>query len=130
DGDAIAGAQPGDRPSLRRLGRDMADHEAVCRAGEAPVGDERDAVAQAPALDRGGDGEHLAHAGAADRPLATDDDDIARDDFTRGDGGEAGFLAVIDPGRPLEAQPRLAGELHDAALGRDIAIEHAIAAAR
>ena len=40
-----------DRAAARRLGRDVADHEAVSGAGEAPVGEQRDLLAQARAVD-------------------------------------------------------------------------------
>ena len=49
-------------PPRARLGRDVADHQAVRRAGEAAVGDQRDLVAEALADERGGDVQHLAHA--------------------------------------------------------------------
>ena len=42
----------GNRPAVRRLRRDVADHEAVGRAREAPVGEERHRVAEARADDR------------------------------------------------------------------------------
>ena len=41
-----------DRAAARRLGRDVADHEAVRRAGEAPVGDQRDVLAEPCADER------------------------------------------------------------------------------
>src|SRR5438093_48679 len=66
------------RPADRRLGRDVADHEAVRGAGEAAVGHQRDAPAEPGALDRARDVEHLAHAGAALRPLVADHDEVAR----------------------------------------------------
>ena len=66
-----------DRPAERRLRRDVADHEAVRGAGEASVGHERDVVAEAAADERRGDRQHLAHARAAARPFAADDDDVA-----------------------------------------------------
>ena len=49
---SVAVAHDGDRPAARRLGRDVADHQAAGRAGEAPVGDERDGVAEPGADDR------------------------------------------------------------------------------
>ena len=64
-------------PPLRRLGRDVADHQAAGRAGEAAVGDHRDALAEALADDRRRHLEHLAHAGAAGRALVADHDDVA-----------------------------------------------------
>ena len=108
----------------------MAYHEAVGRARKTPVRHQRDAVAEPPALDRRRHAEHLPHPRPADRAFAADHDDVAILDLAGAHCGEAGLLAVIDLGRPFEAQPRLAGELHHAAFGREIAVEHAIAAAR
>ena len=65
-----------DRASLCRLGGDVADHQAAGGAGEAPVGDHRDALAQALADDRRGDLEHLAHARAARWTLVADHHDV------------------------------------------------------
>ena len=64
-----------------RLGGDVADHQAAGRAGEAAVGDQRDALAEALADDRRRHLEHLPHAGAAGRALVADDDDVARVDL-------------------------------------------------
>ena len=66
-----------DRAADRRLRADMADAEAARRAGEAAVGDERDLVAHALAVERRRGGEHLAHAGAAARALVADDEHLA-----------------------------------------------------
>src|SRR3546814_5428738 len=52
----------------------MTDAEAARGTREAAVGDERHRLAQALAVDGGGRGQHLAHAGAALRPLVADDD--------------------------------------------------------
>ena len=46
--DDVAVADRGDGAAARRLRRDVADHEAVGRAGEAAVGDQRD-VRRGPA---------------------------------------------------------------------------------
>ena len=46
DRDPIAVAQQPDGPAHGRLRGNMSDDEAVAAAGEAPVGDERDLVAQ------------------------------------------------------------------------------------
>ena len=54
----------GDRAAAGRLGRDVADHQAVRRAREAAVGDQRDLVAEPLADERRGDVQHLAHARA------------------------------------------------------------------
>ena len=77
DRDLVAVVHGGDRAAARGLGRDVAGHEAVRGAGEAPVGEQRDVLAQAGAVERRGDGEHLAHARAADGALVADDDDVA-----------------------------------------------------
>jgi hypothetical protein len=45
----------------------VAHHQAVRRAREAAVGDQRHLVAEPLADERGGDVQHLAHAGAASR---------------------------------------------------------------
>ena len=52
DRDRVAVAHDGERAAARRLGRDVADHQPARRAGEAPVGDERDALAEPGADDR------------------------------------------------------------------------------
>ena len=101
----------------------MADHQAVGRAREAAVGDQRDLVAEPLADERGRDVEHLAHARAAGRALVADDDDVARLDRARLDGREAGLLRVEDARRAAVEQPLVAGELDDAALGREVAAE-------
>ena len=66
-----------DRPAERRLRPDMADAEAARAAGEAAVGDQRDLLADALAVERRGGRQHLAHAGAAARALVADDEDLA-----------------------------------------------------
>ena len=58
----------------------MADHEAVGRAREAAVGDERAPRAEAAADERRAGTEHLGHARRALGPLVADHDDDARDD--------------------------------------------------
>jgi len=77
----------------------VADHEPVRRAGEAPVGDERDGVAKPFADERSGDVEHLPHPGAAGRAFVADDDDVTGDDRVRGDRREALLLRVEHPRR-------------------------------
>ena len=101
----------------------MADHEPVRRAGEAAVGDQRDRVAEPLADERRGHVEHLAHAGAAGRALVADHDDVAGLDRARLDGGEAVLLGVEDARRAAVEQPLVAGELDDAALGRELAAQ-------
>ena len=88
-----------DRAAVDRLGRDVADAEAVGAAGEPAVGDERGVAAAAGALHRAGDGEHLAHARAALRALVADDDDVAGLDLAGEDRLHRRRLAVEHPGR-------------------------------
>ena len=97
--DRVAVAHRGDRAAAGRLGRDVADHQAVRRAREAAVGDQRDLVAEALADERGGDVQHLAHAGAAGRALVADHDHVAGLDRARLDRREAVLLGVEDARR-------------------------------
>ena len=79
DRDLVAVADRGDRAAARRLGRDVAGHEAVGGAGEAAVGEQRDAARRGPApMIAAVTREHLAHARAAGRALVADHDDVAR----------------------------------------------------
>src|SRR5215469_14813810 len=103
EADDVAVLQQADRAAHRRLRPDMADAEAAGGTGEAAVGDERHLVAQALAVDRRRGRQHLAHAGAAARPLVADDDDIALLVLVIAHRLEGVLLAV-------EAE-RLAGEL-------------------
>ncbi len=89
DGDLIALPDRRDRAALGRLGGDVADHQAAGGAGEAAVGDHRDALTQALADDRRGDLKHLAHAGAADGALVADHDDVTGIDLLILDRAEA-----------------------------------------
>jgi len=63
--------QPGLR--LVRLPADVADHEAVRRAGEASVGDECNGIAEPFADERSGDVEHLAFRGRLQAFIADND---------------------------------------------------------
>ena len=117
-------------PPRRGLGRDVPDHEPVRRAGEAPVGDQRDRVGEPLADDRAGDVEHLAHPRPAERALVADHDHVARGDRAGLDRREALLLRVEDACRAAVHRPVVPGELHRAALGREVAVEHRDAAAR
>src|SRR3954471_9556281 len=78
DADAITILYQRDRPACGRLGRDIADHHAARRAGEAAVGKERHLLAHSLAVDQRRDAEHLAHARTALRAFVADDEDLAR----------------------------------------------------
>ena len=57
-----------DRTAVHGLGRDVAGHEPARGAAEAPVGQQRDLVAEPLAHERRRDAEHLAHARSAAGP--------------------------------------------------------------
>src|SRR4029079_9767481 len=65
----------------------------------------------------------LAHAGAAARALVADDDVVAGLDRAGGGRGHRVLLALEDAGRALVVDALVAGQLHDGALGREVAAE-------
>src|SRR4051812_38624352 len=77
DVDDVAIADEGNRAADRRLRSDMADAEATRCAREASIGDQSELVAHALTVQRRRGRQHLAHAGAAARPLVADDEDLA-----------------------------------------------------
>src|SRR5947208_11047471 len=108
----------------------MANAEPVRGAREAPIGDQGDLFAHALADQRAGRRQHLAHAGAALRPLVADDDDVALLVGAFADRLERVLLAVETARRPGELQPFHAGNLYDSPLRREVALEHHHAAGR
>ena len=92
-------------PPRAASGDDVADHQPARRAGEAPVGDERDRLAEAGADDRRGDAEHLAHARAAGGALVADDEHVAGLRGARAHRVGARLLAVEDARRAGMAPP-------------------------
>ena len=80
-------------PPTAASGPDMADAEAARGAREAAVGDQRDLLADALAVERRRGRQHLAHAGAALGALVADDDDVA-------------FLVLRRPRPPRTRPPR------------------------
>ena len=80
-------------------------------------------LAEALPHERRGDREHLAHARAADRALVADDDDVARLDLAGGDRLHRVLLALEHARGALVVAALVARELHDAALGRDVAAQ-------
>src|ERR1043166_6720334 len=123
DLDDVAVAQEPDRPADCRLRPDMADAEAARRAGEAPVGDERDLAVGALAVERGGRGKHLAHPGTAARPLVPDHQHVAFAVLACRDRREARLFAVEAARRAGELQVFHPGDLHDRALRREVALQ-------
>ena len=84
DGDRVALGDERDRAARRRLGGHVADRRALRGAGEAPVGDERDARARAPCPLIAEVGVSISRMpGPALGTLVADDDDVAGDDARR-----------------------------------------------
>src|SRR5258708_6644630 len=77
DRDDVAIVEQRDRSTDRSLRPDMADAKAARCAREAAIGDQRDLAAGALPGQRRRGREHLAHAGAAARPLVADDEHVA-----------------------------------------------------
>src|SRR6516225_9667654 len=121
EADDVAIPDQADRPAHRRLRPDMADAEAAGGAGEATVGDEGDLVAHALAVDRRRGRQHLAHAGAAARAFVADDQHLAFLVVVIAHRREGVFLGIEAAGGAAEGQAVHAGDLHDRALGRQIA---------
>src|SRR5499427_8235485 len=119
----VAALHGGDGSALRRLGHDVRHHETVARPGEAPVGHEGYGIAQARALERAGDVEHLAHARPALRSLVADDDDVVGLDLAFLDGLESAFLALEHARGAAMLGLALAGELDHAAAGGEVAAQ-------
>ena len=116
-------------PPCAGLRRDVADHQPVRGAREAAVGDQRDLVGEPLADERAGHVQHLAHAGPAGRALVADHDHVAGLDRPRLDRREAVLLGVEDARRAAVEEPLVAGELDDAAVGRERAAQDRDAAA-
>ena len=113
-----------DRPAADRLGRDVRGHEAVRGAGEAPVGDQRDALPQPLALTIAAVTASISRmpgppAGPSLRITTTS----PALDLVREHGRHRGLLAVEHARRADVAAALVAGELDDAAVGRDVAAQ-------
>ena len=99
EGDGVAFVDGGDGASELGFGGYVAGHEAAGGSGEAAVGEEGYGFGEfGDAFDGGGDGEHLAHAGASARAFVADDEDVGGVDLAGFDGGEAVVFAVEDAG--------------------------------
>ena len=101
----------------------MAHHHAVGAAREAAIGDQGHLVAEAFADDRGGGGEHLAHARSANRALIADHHHIPFADLFGEDRGEGLLLALEHPGRAGEHRRFHTTDLRHAALAGEVALE-------
>ena len=106
-------------PPSTASGRDVPDAQPGGRPGEPAVGEQQHVLAQPGALDRAGDGQHLAHARAAARALVADHHDVAGLQRAVGHRGHRALLAVEHPGGALEPRRVEAGALdHRARPGR------------
>ena len=94
DPDAVAFAHQRQRATDEGFLRDVADAHATRRSGKTPVGDEGDLLAHSLSVDQRGDAEHLAHAGAADRALVADHENVAGGVFAIAHGIDAVLLVL------------------------------------
>ena len=125
EGDGVAFADGGDRASELSFGSDVAGHQAARGAGETSVGEQRDRIRElGNALDGSGDGEHLAHSRASARAFVANDENIVRVDLSALDGGVQVVLAVEDARGAGVVEALVTGDLDDAAVGREIALEN------
>ena len=121
--DHVALADAAIGPPCGRLGRDVAGHEAVGRAREPAVGEQRHVLAQALAHDRRGHVQHLAHAGPALRALVADHDHVAGLDRAAFDRRERVLLAVEHARRARGAECACGPRPSHAALRREVALQ-------
>src|SRR5947207_8424463 len=122
DLDDVAVAQQGDRTPDGGFRADMADAEAPRGAGKTAVGDQCDLAAHSLAGERGRGRQHFTHARPAARALVADDQHLAFPVFLARDRGKARFLAVEAARRTGKLQVGHAGDLHNRALGREVAL--------
>ena len=108
----------------------MANAEAVRRAREAAVGQQRHLLADTLAVERRRRRQHLAHARSAARPLIADDDHVALFVSALFDRFEGVLLAVEAQRRTAEAQRVHAGDFDDRTLRSEVALEDGEAAGR
>src|SRR5580658_4516961 len=99
----------------------MSHNEAVAAAGEAPVCNKCDFIAQAAAGDGARGREHLAHARTAARAFVADDDDVARAHPAAEDRLRGAFLTLEDARTTFEALAFFARQLRHRPLGGEIA---------
>ena len=94
-----------------------------CGAGEAPVGHQRDVIAEATSLYRRRHGQHFAHPRTALRPLVANDHHVTFPNIAGQHGLEARFLAVEYPCRSAEGAVGGPARLGDRAVGGDVAAQ-------
>src|SRR5713101_7526247 len=102
----------------------MPAHQSVRAAGEAAVGDKPNRITQTRSYNRRGRREHLAHSGPALWPLVSNHQYIALFYLAGKDSIESVFLSIEDARRARDLRVLDAGNLGDASLGREIALEN------
>src|SRR5258708_11717761 len=102
----------------------MPAHQSVGAAGEAAVGDKPNRITQTRSYNRRGRREHLAHSGPALRPFVSNHQYIAVLYLAGEDRIESVFLAIEDARRARDLRVLDPGNLGDASLGREIALEN------
>ena len=123
EGDRVAVLDQCDRTALGRLGRDVPHTQAGGPTREPAVGDQHDVLAQSGALDRGGDGQHLAHAGASLGSLVTDHHDVAGHDRAVLQCVHRRPLAIEDPSRAAPHRVVEPSALHHRPLGSERTVQ-------
>src|SRR4029077_16997297 len=98
DGYHVAILHQPDGPADCCFGPDMADAEAAGGTREAAIGNERNLVAHALAIDGRGRRQHLAHSGPAARSLVADHQHLAGLVLALAHGTEGILLAVAAMG--------------------------------
>src|SRR5690606_7669271 len=130
DFDSVAVFDQADIAALGRFRRSVADNQARRPARKAAVGEKRAGLAQALGLQVRSRIEHFLHAGAALRAFVADDHDIARLHLVAQDAFN-GVVLALEHARAAGKDPLRfvhACGLDDAAVGRQVAVQHGQAA--
>jgi len=94
------------------------------RAGKSPIGEQRDRCAQTSALNRSGDGQHLAHAWPTFRAFIANHNDITSLDLSTLHSGKGVLFSVEDSSWAAVTQRFLPRNFHHAAFRSHIAFEN------
>ena len=101
----------------------MADDKSMRAAGETPVCDQGNILAQSSPHDSTRGREHFAHAGTAAWPLVADDNHIPFLDFVSKNGLKGFFLGFKNAGTPAEFLALLAADFCYGTLRRQVTLE-------
>ena len=118
ESNAVTVGDEGDRSGVDGLRSDMAHAQAGGAAGEPAVGQQQHVLAQSGALDRTGDGQHLAHARPTFGALIADHHHVAFGDRAVLEGVHGRPLPIENPCGALEHVRVEAGRLDHRALRR------------